>query len=289
MQTLTDTYYTIYQTPLAVAKTLRWFSSYLQDRLQRVVNGSDMTGYSACTRGVPQGSVLGPLLFTLYIKDLHKSVPNGVLHQEFADDMLLEKSSSTANLAALCEDLSQAVTGLSEWLASRGLLVNATKTQNMFIKPRGCTTVPSDISCGGHALQTVSQAKYLGVTIDSDLSWTPHILNVVKRTKRTVGALWQGRAGLTLQCKRIVYHHLVEARLSYASNAWFPSLTLANLDKLSKISRSAIRAFRGWPRWVDVTPLLSSLHIRPISQVMIFKCLVFAANLPDTMASRILF
>ena len=112
--------------------------------------------------------------------------------------MLLEKSSKDPD--TVCEDLSLAVTNLSHWLSDHGLLLNSKKTQAMFIKPRGVQPGTLTITCCGAALQTVSQTKYLGVVVHDGLTWSPHVATVSKQVKRCVGALWRGRASLSLSC-----------------------------------------------------------------------------------------
>ena len=111
---------------------LSWFSSYLSVRTQQVKIGSALSTRTHCTRRVLQGSVLGPLFFILYTKDIINTVlPAEVSHQEFADDIELEFSHRDPQVVATT--LSVAVSSLEKWLTSIGLLLNCQKTQVMFI------------------------------------------------------------------------------------------------------------------------------------------------------------
>eukprot|EP00117_Sycon_ciliatum_P027438 scpid60792/ scgid22286/ Putative uncharacterized transposon-derived protein ZK1236.4 len=150
-------------------KVLEWLVSYLSGRHQRIKVGAELSPETACSRGVPQGSVLGPLLFVLYTRAISDILPAAIAHQEFADDIVIEFSH--ANVALVVQFLSNAVTALAEWLGDIRLLLNKKKTQVMFLKPRGQQDPVDRVCCNGDELATVSSAKYLGVIFDDDLSW----------------------------------------------------------------------------------------------------------------------
>ena len=253
---------------------LHWFANYLCDRYQRVKHANTSTGYKLCSRGVPQGSVLGPILFSIYIRNLSTCLPPQVFNQEFADDILLECVNKDTKI--ISNELSVAVTNLSEWLGGRGLKLNKRKTQVMLIQPSAAPHPDRFVvNCGDEALLTVPEARYLGVIVDDKLSWSSHVAHVLKSTKRSIGALWRARGRLSLSSKRLLYHSLIQSKLTYASNAIFPSLSQSLLGSLLSSSRSAIRAFGHLRRDVDVSPLFPVYNIRPLDQVMSQKVLVF--------------
>ena len=116
-------------------RVLLWLASYLSGRSQRVKLCEALSDAVPCSRGVPQGSVLRPLLFVLYTSDISDVIPSIVVYQEFADDIILDFSDS--DLDTVCKTLTTAVTRLSDWLSEIGLLPNTGKTQVMVIQPRG--------------------------------------------------------------------------------------------------------------------------------------------------------
>ena len=132
---------------------LAWFCSYLSCRVQSVKIGLKISSEVKCTRGVPQGSVLGPLLFVVYTRGLHDILPRSICHQEFADDIIINTSHPDPHVVTA--KLSEGITCLADWLEDRGLLRNQSKTQVMFIKPCGVMVVPGIVNCRGAPLVTV--------------------------------------------------------------------------------------------------------------------------------------
>ena len=148
---------------------LNWFCSYLSGHTQQIKWQDQLSGTVPYSRGVPQGSVLGPLLFVIYTADVKSTMPPDVADQEFADDIALDCSNACPK--QVCESLSSAVTNLAKWLDDIGLLLNAQKTQVLFVKPRGSADVKEWVRGRGKPLEATPSAKHLGVVIDNDLSW----------------------------------------------------------------------------------------------------------------------
>ena len=165
---------------------IRWFSNYLTGRSHRVVVNDQASDELICTKGVTQGSVLGPLLFNLYVADLHSIAARyNVSLPVFADDMSLYCSRRAMEYA--CSDLSKALTGISSELESRGLTVNCEKTVVMVIYPRSSKTsviTSINITCGRPTFPLVDSTRMLGVIIDSNLSWKEHVDHVCLKVAR---------------------------------------------------------------------------------------------------------
>ena len=252
---------------------LHWFCDYLSGRSQQVRVLDSLSCSVGCTRGVSQESVLGPILFVLYTRNLHTALPATVNHQEFADDIILDFSHP--NLDLVGRTLTRAVTDISRWLEDIGLVMNASKTQVMFVQPRGAAIATPDVFCNNEQLEVTATAKYLGVIVDDQLSWRPHVAYVSRRTAQTIGQLWRHGRSLTLRARRSWYTSMVNSQLCYASAAFYPSLTAQLLDRLVKISKAGVRAVFQLPRQTPTAPLISRLNISPLIHHFKLKIVVF--------------
>ena len=162
----------------------------LTDRQQQVRCGNTVSAPTSCSRGVPQGSVLGPLLFLLYTRKVPEvlSATKTIKSVLFADDILIYCSRKTPT--TLAASLSEAATRLGTWLAERDLCINVNKTKAMLLPPKH-QQCSADIltRCCDATLSTVNEYKYLGVIIDSTLSWEAHVDSVVSKSRKRL-ALW---------------------------------------------------------------------------------------------------
>ena len=206
---------------------LDWFVSYLSDRRQQVKSGISLGEVKVCSRGVPQGSVLGPLLFTLYTRHLPALLT--IQCVMFADDILLFFSSpSQQNCARI---LSSALSDLSVLVDDLGLQINVKKkTQAMFVLPRAISRTDDVlVYCHGRALETVASYKYLSVFLDSERSWRHHIDHVLRKVSRKIFAL--RTAGSTLKSRRQYYVSVIQPDLEYGSTAFSSSLNCPLVKK----------------------------------------------------------
>ena len=155
----------------------KWISCFLKEQKQQVVVDGTMSDSVEVESGVPQGTVMGPLLFLLYINDLPQHVTSEV--RLFADDCLLYRDLEQ-------RDLEQ----LHAWSLTWGLSFNATKCYVMAITNK---KQPSSFlySLGGRVLSKVPSTTYLGVTLREDLQWESHITGITAKANRTLGFLWR--------------------------------------------------------------------------------------------------
>ena len=139
---------------------LQWFCTYLSKRFQQIKIGDNISSSTACFRGVPQGSVLGPLLFIMYIRKVSCILPHLVRNQEFADDIAINTSGTDP--AEVCSRLTTALTCVDEWLADIDPLWKAYKTRVMLLKPHGRDLTPCVVKCKGFICLLLTFPSTLG-------------------------------------------------------------------------------------------------------------------------------
>ena len=173
------------------------FRDYLSDRTQVTVinNVNSETSFISC--GVPQGSILGPLLFLLYTNDL----PNCNLLSDvrmYADDTNLTFASEDPN--ELFSSLTHDLGNLKQWLDSNRLSLNVLKTKRLFTGTRQkISLLPSDphMSVDGHSIERVNSCKCLGVQVDETLSWEAHISEVIRKVVKVLAALRKAKTNMS--------------------------------------------------------------------------------------------
>ena len=214
--------------------TLYWIKSFLSDRTQHVsINGSH-SALANVTSGVPQGSVLGPVLFLLYINDITNQIQSNI--RLFADDSIVYREiRSPADHQILQMDIQM----LTDWSKKWQMNFNTSKCHLLTIthKPK-----PSEFTytISNQPISRVNSHPYLGVTIDAKLSWSKHIQGTASKSAKTLGLLKRTLYPAKPKVREAAYNMLVRPKLEYGSIAWSPH-TQNNIDTLEKIHRSAAR------------------------------------------------
>ena len=227
-------------------------------RTQAVVLEGESFSVIPVTPGVPQGSVLGPLLFLLYINDLPQNIQSQV--RLFADDTavyLTVNSHEAANTLQADRDT------LQEWELIWGMEFNPGKCQVMHI------TVPrvpfqSQYTLSGQTLESVDSAKYLGVTIFQDLNWNKHINNITGKANRALGFIKRNVKTKNESVKELAYKTLVRPLVEYASTIWSPH-TKQNTQKIEMVQRRAARwVNNNYSTYDSVSTMLDNLGWRSL-------------------------
>ena len=196
-------------------KALAWFENYLFGRCQCTAVGRHLSSAAPLYAGVPQGAVLSPLLFSLYMNDIVKCTDANV--NLFADDtsvFVTDKSPS-----GLQVKLQAAVDQLAFWFDSWALAVNHRKSALMVLTTR--RSVPAlNVSLAGDVIQQATSHKHLGLTLDCHLSWSQHTTDIIAKASRKIGLLRRLRRRLPALAIQSVYITCIRPALEYASVAW---------------------------------------------------------------------
>ena len=210
-----------------------------------VVNGSVSSESTTVISGVPQGSVLGPLLFLIY-SDSITSVPlsEGSKISLYADDMMYmyKPVSSNVDLTNLQKD----VDSIFEWSCSNFMVFNVTKCKSMLLSHKRNVTTPT-LTLDGCPLDFVREYKYLGILISTDLSWKRHIEGICVKVKKLVDMLYRKfslYASLYIMAR--LYVNQIRPHLEYGVQLWHPHLA-TDTAALEKVQKFALRiCSRNW-------------------------------------------
>ena len=267
---------------------LNWFRNYLTDRQQVVtVRGAQPTKPVKCTCGVPQGSVLGPILFALYTRNVPDIIEaQGAVCQIYADDILFDYSSRSLSTISNC--LSDTVSALANWLSNRHLILNSKKTKVLCISSSSRSTANIQVTCNGQQLEQTASARYLGVILDDKLSWTPHVDHVVGKVSSKLRAFWRVRQMLSLFAAKLFFQSVILNDILYASNAFYSGLSITDLDRIIRLSKSAVRCVMLAEPYAHSLPLFQALSIAPMSQQANRKLQVLAYRCLNSLASQLL-
>lgn len=211
-----------------------WIEAYLSNREQGVCI-DDVSSKSAVVQsGVPQGSVLGPLLFLVFINDIASDIPIKV--KLFADDCVLYHEIESPNDQAT---LNTSLNKIQEWCLKWQMTINLEKTVAMTIT-RKKHPLNFQYHVGNCFLNVVSSYKYLGVVFTSDLRWNDHTTYISNKARKKLGYLRRTLGNSTKEIKLLAYKTYVRPLLEYAAPVWDP-YTQTNIDKLERVQRKASR------------------------------------------------
>ena len=240
--------------------SLKWIQAFLSGRTQTVVLENEKSDTVPVTSGVPQGSVLGPILFLIYINDLPDSTRSKV--RLFADDTAIYLAVSSLQDA---EILQQDLDRLHDWELQWDMEFNPSKCVVIHVT-RAVNPVPSEYLLHGQILESVGSSKYLGVEIRNNLTFNNHIQNICTSANRSLGFIKRNIRTKSPAIREMAYKTLVRPLVEYASPVWSPN-TDDSIYKIEMVQRRAARwALDNYFRQASVTEMLAQLGWRSLEQ-----------------------
>ena len=214
-----------------------WFKSYFTNRKQHTYHGGIISDEKLIEYGVPQGSVLGPLLFIIFINDFHQAIEKSSVHH-FADTnlLLIDKSLKKIN-KCINRDLKCAV----DWIRANKLSLNTSKTEIVLFKTRNkIITKHLNFRISGQKIELSRSMKYLGIILQDDLYWNLHLSQLCKLS-RGIGLLSKIRHYVPKHLLKTIHYSIFNLDIIYACEIWGQEQNSKLLKNLIKLKERALR------------------------------------------------
>ena len=253
--------------------TLRLFESYLKNRKQYTEIEESKSDILPLTIGVPQGSILGPLLFIIYINDFPEST------QKFdfiiyADDTTLSSTINTFNNKLKNVDtqtlINDELSKIIEWLNINKLSLNKVKSKYMIFHMHKKEIPSFSLKLGNTNIKKVDDFNYLGLTVDTDLNWKKHTEKVANRCSKKIGVLNRLKYVLPLCIKTMLYNTLILPHITYGIMVWG-----YQRNRLNKIQKKAIRIITSSKYNSHTEPLFKQLNMIKLEDLLKLQQLKF--------------
>ena len=252
-----------------------FFKSYLTGRKQSTIIGDINSSLQEILYGVPQGSVLGPLLFILYINDLHRVVKHcSIFH--YADDtnLLLIDKSLKKIISRVNHDLSL----ITDWLKANKISLNTSKTKIMIYKPKNTKIYKQlNFRISGQKIEVTDNIKYLGLHLLDSLEWDNHLQVIIKKLQRAIGLLSKIRHYVPKWLLRTIYFSLFNSHLIYGCEVW-GQRDVRLFRNIQELQDKAVRIINFKPDDYEVNSLYRENKILKIKDFITLKNALFVKN-----------
>lgn len=245
---------------------LNWIKDYLSYRYQQTRVRSNISNKRNSLIGVPQGSILGPLLFIIYVNDIHK-VLNRCFVNLFADDTLI--SVSGKNIKEIIEILNNELIALYDWLCKNRLKLNTEKTKCMIVGSKAnckkCIELGLEIKICDSVITLVSEIKYLGVYLDPQLSFSNQIDYVCKKIGKKIGFFYRISKYLSQWSKMLIFNTIILPHFNYCCSLLI-SCNQEDIQRLQIQQNKAMRIILNCDKYTPIKNMLQTLNWLPIVQ-----------------------
>jgi exonuclease III len=242
----------------------KWITSYLTDRQQYCSYNNLKSANLKINCGVPQGSILGPLLFIIYLNDL-ANISDKLSTILFADDSNVFIDGP--DLTQVQNILNDEIPKLVDWLCANRLSLNIKKTHFMiFGQKKKNTNTQLSININGQPIELVKQTKFLGLMLDDALSWKPHSIYISKKIAKAVGIIARARRVLPGHTLLQLYYSFMYPYLSYCNLAW-GNTSFTTLWPIFKSQKLAIRLVANQKSYTSTLPFCKKKNILRLPEI----------------------
>ena len=249
-----------------------WIRDYLSNRTQFVTFNGVSSSQKIIKCGVPQGSILGPLLFLIYVNDL-AFVSEKLFMVLFADDT--NAFLSGHDLKELESTLNDELQKIETWLRANKLSLNIKKTHFIIFKPKKKKNNHNvNIKINNESIAEVKQTKFLGVILDSALTWKPHINYIANKMAKCTGLIRKSRHILKKDSLITLYYTFLYPYMTYCIQVWGGTYTNSLLPVI-KTQKTAIRNIFGLSKYTESTPLFKDLNLLKFHEVYCYVLNIF--------------
>jgi len=267
---------------------INWFSSYLTNRKQVVSFKNTTSSEQIVDNGVPQGTILGPILFLIYINDLCKII-NKCEIQLFADDTMLYISGKDIKKMMLIMNLE--LENVNVWLRNNYLCINTEKSKFIiFRNQKNINKINSceiNIKINNISLQNVENIKYLGVMIDKNLDFKNHIKYIQNKMSKKVFFLIRAGKHLSTYAKLLIYKTIIIPQIDYCATLLL-SIPKYMIQELQIIQNRAMRIILKCNRYTPITLMLNNLSEFSVHQKILYKSVEFIYKIRNKMLPQYL-
>jgi hypothetical protein len=250
-----------------------WFQDYLRGRKQFVSFNDAESSRLTIKCGVPQGSILGPLLFLLYINDI-KDVSNVVTPIVFADDtsLFIRGGSVEDTFSSLNQELIK----IKDWLGANKLSLNLEKTHYIVFRSARSRRVLNDniLKIDNCIIERVEHIKFIGVTVDAKLTWVNHIKSVKSKVAKGIGVLAKARKYVDIMFLKLLYNSIIYSHLNYCVEVWGNSANI-HINSLFKLQKKAVRLIKNASFMASTDPIFKSMKSLKLTDIFAVCTLTF--------------
>ena len=257
---------------------LNWFRSYLTKRTQYVECNGVSSSIKEIETGVPQGSILGPLLFIIYMNDIH-TVSDNLNFILYADDTTLSSpicsftSQCNGNIELVSVLINSELNKIADWLAVNKLSLNVQKTKFMIFHYRQRILTENDIPhlmINNTLIEQVTEFNFLGLTVNEFMNWHSHTQKIANKISRTLGVMNRLKRYLPISAMKLMYDSLILSHLQFGITNWG-----FEWDRISKLQKRALRIMTNSRYNAHTEPLFKQLHLLKVKDIFDVQCLKF--------------